>query len=118
MITRTIMVTFSEVGFHEWPEAPPETLYLASEHRHRFDFRVEARVQGDDREVEFHCLLQAIKLAMVHAFIRDDAGYKFGMRSCEHIAVDLKARIAADFAISAIEVWEDGECGARVEWSA
>jgi len=104
-----VIVTHRQVGFHSWSDAPPEVEYLASEHRHLFTYRVECAVQDGDREIEFH---------MLQRRLRDVLGSeetRWGGRSCEHIALFLR-RGLADYPVLAIEVWEDDECGARVEW--
>ena len=118
IVSKRVIVTFSEPGFHNWPEASSDVSYLASKHRHIFWFRVEVCVEGDNREVEFHTLLKELHIAMFRAFPHDPCvGYMFGDRSCEKIALDLRAACRSVLGIAAIEVWEDGECGARVEWS-
>lgn len=115
---KTVIATFRVVGFHSWPDAFAAVGYLASSHRHEFYIRVEVRVEDDDRQVEFHMLKRDSKLALASTF--ESAGYgsvdeyDFGHRSCEMIAQELKNAIRER--VSAIEVWEDQECGARVEF--
>jgi hypothetical protein len=113
---KTVIATFKEVGFHCWPDAPAEVSYLSNPHRHEFLIRVEARVGHDDREIEFHMLKREAKLAMITAFDAAEQGseFQFGHRSCEMIAQHLYASIR--YPVSAIEVWEDQENGARVEF--
>jgi len=104
-----VIVTHRQVGFHAWPNAPADVAYLAQQHRHLFTFRVECAVVDGDREIEFHTLQRAVRLAL------GDGEYQWGARSCEHIAIVLRT-LLSQFPVLAIEVWEDDECGARVEW--
>jgi len=118
MIKKTVIATFTEAGFHCWPEAPQEVLYLGALHRHDFAFRVEVTVGHSDRESEFHILRRQAKEALAALYKRDAHGLAFGRRSCEMIAEELRGRLLADGTeLSAVEVWEDRECGARVEWT-
>lgn len=110
-----VIVTHRQVGFHRWPNAPAEVEYLASEHRHLFAFRVECSVKQADREIEFHTLQRALRVACTHWENPRRAELMFGAMSCEMIALELY-RMLPDFPVLAIEVWEDDECGARVEW--
>jgi hypothetical protein len=101
-----IWVKFTCVGYHRWPDAPPHRAYLALEHRHLFHVKVTTSVKHDDREIEFHDLLEAAKKYF-------DTGD--GTWSCERMAGCLSARLARDFDRSfRVDVSEDGECGAAV----
>lgn len=115
---KTVIATFRVVGFHNWPNAPAAVAYLSAPHRHEFLIRVEARVENEDRQVEFHMLKREAKIALASAFEVATFGaedeYNFGYRSCEMIARELQ-EVMRD-PVSAIEVWEDAECGARVEF--
>jgi hypothetical protein len=110
METAKIIVTWDQVGFHRWPDAPAGRDYLAARHRHLFHFRVELVVMHDDREVEFHDLLDLAK-ARAAEFAEADA------RSCEHMARVVAGWICTTFGerACAVEVWEDKENGARIE---
>jgi hypothetical protein len=111
-----VIVTHAVIGFHLWHTAPPSVGYLASYHRHLFQLRVEASVGSGDREIEFHTLKQALMVALfAWPRYQDTGAIDFGGRSCEHIAKNLLETVGADYPITAVEVWEDGECGARVE---
>jgi len=118
-MVKTVIATLRVIGFHSWPDAPAAVSYLAAPHRHEFLIRVEARVEDDNRQVEFHMLKREAKIALDKAFssapfdiLADE--YDFGLRSCEMIAQELQAAMRDP--VSAIEVWEDQECGARVEF--
>lgn len=121
-IRKRVIVTVPIVGFHKWKAAPPVVAYLASEHRHVFTFRVEVSVEDSDREVEFHLLQQEVRrtvplFADKRTGTVGDLGIRFGFQSCEHLAERLgRTLIDSKFAVRAVEVWEDMECGARVEF--
>jgi hypothetical protein len=117
MISKVI-ATFAVNGFHAWSEAPPELVYLRSRHRHLFTFKLEARVGHDDRQIEFHQLQRAGRYFVGELFPHGGNGgeLEFGSRSCEMIAAELLTRMTKEgWMLSAVEVWEDGECGGRVE---
>ena len=107
---QTIIVTMRAVGFHRWPDAPAEVAYLALNHRHEFHLRVEAVVSHGDRELEFHMLKRVVRELW-------DVEIEWGAMSCEHIAIRLADQLEErGKKVSAVEVFEDGECGARVEF--
>lgn len=110
----TLKVKFQVVGFHHYPEAQGNRRYLSERHRHLFHFQVEARVDGDNREVEFHDLLEEAKRSLCNSFDSKFSHFEFGHSSCEMIAKEVLAGITTP-GVYAVEVWEDGECGARVE---
>ena len=115
-----VIATFKVPGFHNWPDAPDGERYLRASHRHLFTFRIEVDVSHADRDVEFHVLLAHAKARIVSRLYdatNDVHGYDFGAQSCEHLAQGLHDRLSSQFpSISAIEVWEDDECGARLEF--
>ena len=101
-----IWVKFTVPGFHCWPDAPDHRAYLRNEHRHLFHVKVTTSVKHDDREIEFHDLLDAAK----ELFDTGD-----GTWSCERMASRLSAELAQQFGRSfRVDVSEDGECGAAV----
>lgn len=115
-MTKRVIATLRAVGFHRWDAAPPQVAYLASRHRHEFVFRVEVRVQGPDRETEFHLLQAAARAILGHQWPATEDGIEFGGASCESIAETVLAALgSAGYAVHAVEVWEDAENGARVE---
>lgn len=67
-----------------------------------------------DRNVEFHDLLEAAIAELVDVYV--PAGIHFGHHSCEMIAAALLEKLRVEVpGVNAVEVWEDEECGARVE---
>lgn len=122
MKTKTaVKVRFQVVGFHYWPQAPKEREYLGLNHRHVFHFQVEAGVSHGNREVEFHALQEVAwrQLEEVYYLEKPTNIWQFGIGSCEDIANNLLCHLQGEFpGVSAVEVWEDGECGARVEKSS
>jgi hypothetical protein len=106
----TIFVTYKFVGFHHWQHATGEREYLASRHRHNFGVRVEMGVTHDDRDVEFHDLIDVCK-----SYLND---VPENGQSCEHMARHLHRNLVNDYygvnRHIAVTVDEDGECGATV----
>ena len=107
MTLSTIFVRFQVPGFHHWPEPTSERAYLGQRHRHLFHVEVRMEVGHDDREVEFHDLLDFARAQF--------PGGELGGQSCEMMARQLGKEIARRFG-RAIEVTvsEDGEVGAVV----
>lgn len=104
-----IWVTHRFEGFHYWPDAPEHRDYLAREHRHIFHVKLTVPVSHDDREIEFHDLLDYLTgwcTAEVDA-------RKAGLGSCEMIAERLAVATVAAWPVpyARAEVSEDGECG-------
>lgn len=108
MSTR-IFVRFTEPGWHRWPAAPDSRAYLRDSHRHLFHYEVSMLVTHDERDVEFHDLIDAAR-SYVH--LGD-----LGARSCETIARDLLGDLHGEYPDRhvIVTVSEDGECGATVE---
>jgi hypothetical protein len=120
---KVVIAALDVVGFHGWPSAPAVVGYLADMHRHVFKVRVECTVTDPDRQVEFHMLKRRAFKLLCELYLPESADHlelMLGARSCEQIALDLCAAFKMDTAgpwpISAIEVWEDAENGARVEF--
>lgn len=114
MITaRSITVEFDIDGFHRWPQASGDRDYLADRHRHRFRFAVRIPVTHDDRDVEFHDLLDAVR-----AHVADDEPVEFSSQSCEAIAAELAEWVADTFGPDWVEVAvsEDGYVTGSVRW--
>ena len=115
--SRRIWITFQRAGFHRYPAAATDpsledVAYLADRHRHLFKFRVEIEVFHDDRELEFHQVLNYCEsLYQGHLEINH--------KSVEMLADDLYVQLASRYPgrFVAIEVSEDGECGCRVEYA-
>jgi len=114
---RKIWVTFQKAGFHRYPAAGEDprlqdVSYLASKHRHLFKFRVEIEIFHNDRELEFHQVLNYCESLYKENHL--DIDYK----SVEMLADDLYIQLVAKYPgrFMAIEVSEDGECGCRIEY--
>ena len=110
----TIISTLRGEGYHCWPDAPVPYEFLGSRHRHIFHIRVERTVNEPGREVEFIHLGRKVREWIDKHYDDDDGWWEFAGMSCEHIAIALLGG-EHGFDLSAVEVWEDGENGARVE---
>ena len=113
---RKIWVTFQRAGFHRYPAAGEDPQladvgYLANKHRHLFKFRVEIEVFHNDRELEFHQVLNYCE-----SLYQDQLDIDF--KSVEMLADDLYMHLITKYPgrNMAIEVSEDGECGCRIEY--
>ena len=107
-VTRKVWVTFDRVGWHRYPNAPDDVAYLKLEHRHKFKFKVGVSVTHDDREIEFHQLLNWLESLY-------DERLVVNHKSCEMLASDLIDSLVEKYGIDRhyeVEVSEDGECGA------
>lgn len=117
-ITREAVVRFRVPGFHRWPEAAAKRQYLAARHRHVFHVEFVMTINHDDREVEFHDLLDVVQSALPapEPFEITD----FGRMSTEEIAGMMLAGVADVYPGRAMtcSVFEDGENGARIHWPA
>lgn len=107
MIHRTeIIISDSFEAFHNWPDAPEEVLFLRSLHRHIFTVRVGIPVSHHHRQREF--FIEKRKLAEVLLpFVGSES-----QTSCEMFAESIMGSIDG---ARWVEVFEDGENGARVE---
>ena len=113
VLSRTITVRWTQPGFHCWPEAEGERDYLSDRHRHLFLFDLSMPVGHNDREVEFHDLLDHARQWA------EDCSYngvaQLGRLSCEDIALQVGEHVAERWPRPmTIAVFEDGECGATV----
>lgn len=112
MSDATIFVRFTSAGFHRWAGAPAGRSYLADRHRHLFHVEVRMQVAHDNREVEFHDLLDRSRL-IFEGFSVDG---NFGAHSCEMLARELGRGLVEHYRRPVtIIVSEDNECGAQVE---
>lgn len=115
---RKIWVTFQRAGFHRYPAANhdprlSDVSYLGSRHRHLFKFRVEIEIFHNDRELEFHQVLNYCES------LYKDNHLEIDYKSVEMLADDLYVRLADKYPerSMAIEVSEDGECGCRIVYN-
>jgi hypothetical protein len=109
MTDTKIWITFAIPGIHCYPNAPEDVAYLRNPHRHLFKFKVTMEVFHDDREIEFHQLLNWCR-----AQYKSDLSVDY--KSCEMLARDLAHRLLSSYLRTPrwfeVEVSEDGECGA------
>lgn len=106
-MTASIFVRFDHVGFHRWPAAPDHRKYLRELHRHLFKVTVIVEVEHDDREIEFHDVLDLARNSFVS--MAESA-------SCETMARAVAGTMVAHLKRPVtVIVSEDGECGAVVE---
>lgn len=120
--TTEVVVRTAVWGEHRWPTAPPERAYLGTAHRHRFEIEYSLPVDDDDRQVEFHDLLDAVndRIRIVGRLMLTYGTdvYDFDDQSCETIAWSLINAVAVTLnqprAGHTCSVFEDGICGARV----
>lgn len=114
---KKIRICFEYPGFHRWPDAPERRKYLRDLHRHLFKIEVEMEVRDNDREIEFHDLLDMCKAITGY-------GEQFNMEcnqdaSCELHAEVLLSNLTSQYCKKinryiSVTVSEDGECGATV----
>jgi len=110
--TEAMVATGIEVNAtHYWPGAPSHRDYLGSPHMHTFRINVLAKVDGRDREIEFHDLRDRLD-SVIYGMIDDDSGHNsFGRRSCEHIGQEILDQMPEVWEAS---VYEDQACGSIV----
>lgn len=107
----SITVRFQAVGFHHWPDAPDEVMYLRKNHRHLFKCSATVPILKS-RQIEFHILQSCC----------DDLLCKtlnniFETASCEEIGNALASAICSEFPEIPwvrVTVSEDGENDATV----
>lgn len=111
----TIFVRLQVPGWHRWDGAPPHRDYLAHPHRHTFHIEARMQVRHDDREVEFHDVIDRVR-----GLLKQLApGGDFGGQSCERIAAVLGRALACSYDRACqVTVSEDDECGATVDVAA
>ena len=109
VLVRWVEVRFSHAGFHYWPRATVRRAYLLAEHRHLFIVTVRVFVKGDDREVEFHDLLELAEAAWPGT---GENREQLGTMSCEQIAEHIARSVAKAYRDREVTVMvsEDGEC--------
>lgn len=115
---RWIWVTFQKAGFHKYPAAETDpnlqdVSYLGSRHRHLFKFKVQIEIFHNDRELEFHQVLNFCES------LYQDKHLEIDFKSVEMLADDLYDALAATYPNRSmkIEVSEDGECGCVIEYT-
>ncbi len=110
-----VWITTQFAGFHMWTGAPAEISYLADMHRHIFKVRVEVLTKdGDeDRTVEFHTLKKATDFTCQALLRGENVTW-----SCEEWAYAIGQALieSRSYPVVSVEVSEDGENGATVDW--
>ena len=114
--TRGIWLTFQKPGFHYYPAAATEesledVSYLGNKHRHLFKFKVWIEIFHNDRELEFHQVLNFCE-ALFESQIDIDS------KSVEMLSDDLYEQLAFKYPERNIKISisEDGECGCLIEY--
>lgn len=114
---RWIWVTFQKVGFHRYPGAETDpkltdVSYLGNKHRHLFKFRIQIEIFHNDRELEFHQVLNHCESLF------DTKTIELDYKSVEMLADELYVKLAEKYLDRKmkIEVSEDGECGCLIEY--
>ncbi len=109
-----IIVRYNFPAFHRWDGAPAGRAYLGEKHRHIFFVEVKLEVFHDDREVEFHDLLDFCKPIIGQT--TDGQPDDLGSMSCEMIANQIAQTVADTYNERwlFVSVFEDNECGAEV----
>ena len=115
---RQIWVTFQRVGFHKYIAAETEpsladVSYLGNRHRHLFKFTVQIQVFHNDRDLEFHQVLNYCESLFSTQTIDID------FKSVEMLADELHEQLASKYPgrNMKISVSEDGECGCTIEYN-
>lgn len=121
---RWIWVTFQKEGIHKYPAALTDPAlatgdeydvsFLGYPHRHMFHFRVAIKVTHNDRDIEFIQFKRWLE-----NLYKDDV-IQLDYKSCEMMSDDLFDQIVAKYPGRdiKIEISEDGENGAMVEYAA
>jgi hypothetical protein len=121
---RWIWVTFQKEGIHKYPAALEDPAlatgdeydvsFLGYPHRHKFHFRVAISVVHNDRDIEFIQFQRWLE-----NLYKDDI-LQLDYKSCEMMSDDLFEQIADSYPGRdiKIEISEDGENGALIEYVA
>jgi len=121
---RWIWVTFQKEGIHKYPAALTDPAlatgdeydvsFLGYPHRHMFHFRVAIKVTHNDRDIEF------IQFKRWLENLYKDNVIELDYKSCEMMSDDLFDQIVAKYPGRdiKIEISEDGENGALIEYVA
>lgn len=110
MIRQYAEVNFTFEGYHRWKNAPDRRDYLRNRHRHLFHVKVIVEVKHDAREIEYHDLLD---------FIKVKKPLELGNMSCEQVATQIAWALNKEYPKRNIEVrvMEDGENGAIITYT-
>lgn len=120
-----IFVTFQKEGIHCYPAAPEGVEFLKHPHRHIFHFRVEIAVLHNDRDIEFIMFKRELEYLYDNFADSDrdcdditETTLELDYKSCEMMAEELGTYIREKYPNRSlkIEISEDGENGAILEW--
>lgn len=107
----TVIIQFTQEGFHNYPDAPTEVKFLRADHRHSFIIKMAFEVSHNNREKEIFLMRDEVRFMLTEFY---GSPCQFDAMSCEMIAQELLEHFEEDGAIWA-EVWEEETGGARVE---
>lgn len=123
---RNIFVTFQKEGIHKYPDAPAGVEFLKNEHRHMFHFKVIIEVFHNDRDIEFILFKRELEglydknegVGLYSKETETGTYLKLNHQSCEMMAEALYLYINKTYPNRdvTIEVSEDGENGAIIQW--
>lgn len=139
-IKSRVICQWRQEYFHQWEDATEDVGYLSHLHRHELHIRAELEVFGFDRQIEFITLKDELDLFLKRAIAGThvlpsydedpDSPTEWGRlhsrlfrqeASCEEIAsflVEYLGRTYDKHRDAIVEVLEDGENGAVVEWTS
>lgn len=100
-------VRWDFIGWHNWPAAKDGREYLKDRHRHKFFCEVQIEVYHNDREIEYHDLLDYCRVLPLAGELHDF--------SCEMICEYILERLNKKYGRrkATVSVWEDNEVGAK-----
>lgn len=109
---RWAKVTFQFEGLHMYKDAPEEVSFLRTPHRHLFHATVWVQQHHNERDIEY---LQ-FKFYLQRLF---QNGWNFVESSCEEMAEQIGMAVIRRYPdrLIKVEVLEDGENGALLEWT-
>src|ERR1035437_4733684 len=90
-----IWVTFQRAGFHRYPDAASnlqlqDVAYLGDKHRHLFKFNIQLEIFHNDRELEFHQVLNYCESLF-------DSTIDIDYKSVEMLADDVYVQLASKY---------------------
>lgn len=105
-----IIVKTQIEGFHCWPEAPTQVMFLRNTHRHLFYITAKMPIETN-RQLEFFMVKKAIDKYLRSIYIGASI-------SCEEMAEKIADFIHKEYNIDdiiTVQVFEDNENGAEVQ---
>lgn len=101
-------VKFRKEVFHNWPDANEERAYLRHHHRHMMHIEASVEVTKENRQIEFHDLLDKCHELFPNGEDPTD-------KSCETLGRELALALRNEYGkdrLIKVSVFEDGEMGA------